>query len=83
MGKPLQWFPHKYADNAHPLVKALCDEMNRQRVPANMVATRAGVTANAISKWKRNKRIFDINSIEACFNVLGFTLKPVRKKDNV
>ena len=75
-----QFHTHKCKPNAHPLVKRLVQEMNSQRVSATYVCERAGVTTNSISKWKNNKRIFDINSIEACFNVLGLTITVKAKK---
>jgi transcriptional regulator with XRE-family HTH domain len=61
--------------NAHPLVKALFREMVKQRVTISDMADRSGIGRNAISKWRYCDTPTIIN-IEACFNVLGFELKP-------
>lgn len=62
-------------ETAHPLVRELWRHMNDQRAPLRDVAEKAGVGYNAMVGW-RTRRLPRIDDLEACFNVLGYTLRP-------
>ena len=70
-------------DKAHPLVKQLFLEMRKQRIGVMDMADRSGVSAGSLVNWRTRMTPKGIPGLEACFNVLGYTLKPVRKKDDV
>lgn len=60
-------------EKAHPLVRRLYVEMNRQRTNPRDVEDRAGLGQFTINQW-RTKRSPDINAITAALNVLGLRL---------
>ena len=64
---------------AHPLVRRLYAEMNRQRIDVTDMAERTGIARNAINDWK-NRSNPQVQNLEACYNVLGMklTVKVVR-----
>ena len=66
----------------HPLVGRLVREMMRVGMSENEMSKQAGVSREALTGWRlrTNPKITDL---EACYNVLGYTLEPVRKKDDV
>lgn len=70
-------------EKAHPLVKHLFLEMRNQRLGVMDMADRSGVSAGSLVNWRTRMTPKGIPSLEACFNVLGYTLKPVRIKDDV
>jgi len=45
-----------------------------------MLGHKSGVNAKTIGKWKISNSP-NLSNIEACLNVVGFELKPVRIKD--
>ncbi|MFP5078257.1 hypothetical protein ACLE20_13195 [Rhizobium sp. YIM 134829] len=59
---------------AHPLVKRLFEEMNRQQLGVFDMADRVGINASTIKAW-RVRTNPTIDSLQACFNVLGLELK--------
>jgi len=65
---------------AHPLVRALIEEMNAQRVTLTEMAERSGVSRATISEW-RYRSAPCVETLVACFNVLGLDLvvRPVRE----
>ena len=67
--------PYK-CEHGHPLVKALAAGMHMQEMTDSEMARLSGINRNTLKHWRshRNPRIPDL---EACWNVLGFTLKPV------
>ena len=69
----------KVPDRVHPLVKTLFREMNRQYIGILDMSERSGVNRNTINDWKR-RSIPSIHNLEACFNVLGLTLKPTARR---
>lgn len=61
--------------HAHPLVRLLFTEMNKQQIGVLDVAERSGVNKNTITGW-RLKSVPNIANLAACFSVLGIELKP-------
>lgn len=68
----------KVPDRAHPLVKRLYEEMNTQGVDLHEMSHRSGYTVDCLKDW-RTRSSPNIRSLEACFNVLGYELKPVAR----
>lgn len=64
--------------HAHPLVRRLIEEMNWQRIGVLDMAERTGISKNTIKDW-RTRTVPTIEALEACFNVLGMKLAPVRQ----
>lgn len=62
---------------AHPLVRLLFEEMTRQQIGVLDMAERAGLGEHTLKHW-RTRSTPKVDSLEACFNVLGLRLKPVR-----
>lgn len=60
-------------EHAHPLVRCLYAEMNKQHATIMEVAERAGVCRQMIWNWGRLRHP-KLDAIEACFNVLGLRL---------
>lgn len=68
-------------NKGHPLVEKLFEECEKQMISPIDVAKKIGACDNCLLyKW-RNHRNPDLILIIAAFNVLGFELKPVRKKE--
>lgn len=62
-------------ERAHPLVKRLFREMQRQRATFADVASRAGIGIATIGNLKNARgRNPQLGTIEACFNALGLGL---------
>lgn len=57
-------------DRAHPLVKKLFKEMQKQQIGVLDMAERSGVNKNTLKDW-RTRSTPRIADLEACFNVLG------------
>lgn len=68
-----KYIVQKYPDNTLYLVKMLIDEMNVQQVTARDMCIKVGCDPSTISKWKHQRRC-SIDSLRACFNVLGYDL---------
>ena len=66
--------------HAHPLVRKLFEEMNKQQIGVVDLAERCGVNKNTISGW-RKKSIPNIINIEACFSVLGMEVSLTKKRE--
>jgi hypothetical protein len=66
--------------HAHPLVRRLFEEMNRQRTTITEVAERAGFRRETISEWRYSyqPRIADL---DAAYNVLGLELSVRHRRD--
>jgi transcriptional regulator with XRE-family HTH domain len=67
----------RIAVKAHPLVRRLCAEADLQGVSHPELARRAGVSPETIKDWRRRSTP-NVETLEACFNVLGFSLQPQR-----
>ena len=63
---------------AHPLVRRLYEEMNRQQVGLQQMANRSGYSVDCLKDW-RTRASPNICSLEACFNVLGYELTVKRR----
>jgi lambda repressor-like predicted transcriptional regulator len=59
--------------HAHPLVRRLILELNRQSTTMQELAERSGVHLRTIQTW-RHKNLPKIDLLEACFNTLGMRL---------
>jgi transposase-like protein len=68
-------------EKAHPLVRRLFAEMTYQQIGVLDMAERAGLGEHTLKHW-RTRSTPKVDSLEACFNVLGMTLTPVRRKDD-
>lgn len=66
--------------NAHPLVRTLFEEMNRQQLGVLDLAERSGVNKNTLRDW-RTRTIPTVDNIEACFSVLGFRIVASRRRE--
>lgn len=62
--------------HAHPLVKVLIAEMNRQRMSMHRLAEVSGVPRQTLYGWRRRSTP-NVANLEAAFGVLGMTLVPV------
>lgn len=69
-------------DRAHPLVKFVFREMQKQRATFADVATRAGVGVATIGNLKNARGANpQLGTIEACLNALGFELTVKVRKE--
>lgn len=66
--------------NAHPLVRMLFEEMNRQQLGVLDLAERSGVNKNTLRDW-RTRTVPTVDNIEACFGVLGFRIVASRRRE--
>lgn len=64
--------------NAHPLVRRLFEEMNRQRIGIMDVADRAGLSRETMKNWRKANNP-NVTNLDACFGVLGWELT-IRKR---
>lgn len=58
----------------HAAVKALWDEMNRQKASPLAVTRKAGVCDKTVRNWRNGTRSPKLAEIEACLNVMGLRL---------
>ena len=70
----------KLPDKAHPMVRRLFEEMNRQQVGMLDLADRSGVNANTLKDW-RTRTTPTIDNLEACLGVLGLELTTRPRRD--
>lgn len=78
MGEHFQ--PHRIPAHAHPLVRQLFAEMNKQRCPANLLATRSGLNPNTIKDW-RTRTVPTVDNLDAALTVLGLriVIRPIKE----
>ncbi|MEN6400649.1 MAG: hypothetical protein ABFD94_01790 [Armatimonadia bacterium] len=67
--------------HAHPLVRKLFEEMNREQIGVLDMAERSGVNPNTLKDW-RTRSTLAIDNLDACYNVLKLTLTPRRLNDD-
>ena len=67
--------------HAHPLVRRLFEEMNHQQIGATDLAERAGLAVNTFKGW-RTRHCPRVTELEACYNVLGLTLRPMQMREH-
>ena len=60
----------------NPICAFLFQKMEKQDMSISHMARVAGVSRRALHSWK-NENSPQLTSIEACLNVVGYTLKPV------
>lgn len=65
---------------AHPLVRRLYAEMNRQQIGVTDMAERTGIARNAINDWKDRSNP-QVQNLDACFAALGLQLTVKAVKD--
>lgn len=66
--------------SAHPLVRRLFAEMNHQQIGVLDMAERSGINKNTLKDW-RTRSVPRVPDLEACWTVLGFELRPARRRD--
>lgn len=59
---------------AHPFVRWIWAEINRQKCSQHDVCARSGVSASAMRKWRLNSRNPRITELEAVVNALGYRI---------
>ena len=67
--------------NGNPIVRFLFEEMHKQRMCQMDLSERVGLHRDTLRNW-RTRYSPRINDIEAALNVLGYTLKAVKRKDD-
>ena len=60
-------------DTAHPLVKLLFAEMERQQITLSTLAVKSGIARETISRW-RVSGTMTLISIESCLQVVGLSI---------
>lgn len=65
---------------SHPMVKRLFEIMAEEDMMLVDLVERSGVAKSTFKNW-RTRTVPRIDQLEACFNVLGYTLKLQRKWD--
>lgn len=78
--KPYRGHGKKIPDKAPLIIRQLILEMNKQQVTYTEMAKRTGVSPAAIKSWGR-RVIPNFANLEACFNVLGYSLVPKELKE--
>lgn len=68
--------PMSVPEHAHPLVRKLIEEMNRQQCTYKTMTKRTGLHQDTIRRW-RDKSTPRVGDLEACFTVLGKRLTVV------
>ena len=79
----VQFQLQKRAIRAHPIVKFVWDEMNKQQVSQEVVAARAGIASSTLRKYKYADRAVTLGLIEAALNVLGYDLAIVPSRHGI
>ena len=81
--------PHKKppAKGTHPLVLRLMELMKREQINETELAEKTGLHRLTIQGWHRSlkkRRVGTpgVAALEACYNVLGYTLSPVLRDDD-
>ena len=69
------------ATDGHPAVRFVFEEMNRQRCGFADMRDRSGVCKETIRSW-RTRNGAQVQNVEACLNVLGYTLTVGRLPDD-
>lgn len=54
--------------------------MNRNQIGVLDMSERTGINKNTLKDW-RTRTVPRVSDLEACFNVLGYKLKPVSQED--
>lgn len=64
-----------------PLVQRLADEMNQQRVGLHDMAERAGIGDDTLYRWFALDGNPSVESLAACFGVLGLRLTVAQSRE--
>ena len=62
-------------DRCNPMVKDLFEKMRHQQIGVIDMSERTGINKNTLKDW-RTRTVPRITDLEACYNVLGYTLSP-------
>lgn len=65
-----------------PPLRFLFEEIVRQRCMDRTIATRVGCSEYSLREWRSGRHDPRISDVEACLNVLGYTLRPVPLKED-
>lgn len=66
--------------HAHPLVRKLFEEMNREQIGVLDMAERSGVSKNTLKDW-RTRTVPTVDNLDACYNVLGKQLRVADRRN--
>jgi len=75
INKPYRNHGKKIPEKAPLVIRLLVLEMNKQQVTYEEMSRRTGVSRQAIKSWGR-RVVPNFANLEACFNVLGYSLVP-------
>lgn len=64
-----------------PRVRFLFTGARRRKITNIELGQQSGVTSSTLGKWARGERGMQLNTVEACFNVIGYTLVPMPISD--
>lgn len=67
-------------DKAHPLVRELHRLRHEEALSLDDLAQRSGISRATIWNWN-SRTVPKITDLEACYNVLGYTLRPSKKEN--
>ncbi len=71
-----RWRPFRWK-KTEPQIMWMFEEMTRQQVGLYDMSDRSGVSYNTINNWARGVSSAEVRNLEACYNVLGFSLMAV------
>jgi hypothetical protein len=70
----------KHSKHCHPLFNKLVDIMNQEQCSIDRLSKAVGMSRATFTYW-RFVNTPSLTLLEACFNYLGYDLKPVRRKE--
>lgn len=76
----LRFKKHKLPTKSHPLVRRLFVLMNEQQCSIDQMSKNVGIARATLQQWKWHNQP-SLELLIACFNYLGYDLKPVKMKD--
>lgn len=71
----------KHSKHCHPLFNKLVDAMNQEQCSIDQLSKAVGFSRASFTYW-RWKSVPSLPILVACFNYLGYDLKPVRRKES-
>ena len=77
MSSPLKFRRVRSKPKAHPLIRELIKKMNEHNVGVMELCAEANVGKSTFANWG-NRSVPKVDVLEACYNVLGYELRPVQ-----